>query len=1635
MNYSLTKTDSGYGDMPLFSLLVDQHSGSGKRKLSEEDLERMIFGQVVSKGTAPKLSVLPTAGMANYRISDNNLGSGSLKDKFKRNVLAIHTLKQLETTGRSATKEEQDILAQYVGWGGLSQAFDAHNTKWKNEYKTMRKILSQTEYQSAQESVLTAFYTPPVVIDAIYYAITRLGFSVGNLLEPALGVGNFFGRLPDALSGMRLYGAEPDSISSRIARQLYQSATVFNGGFEVLPFPDHFFDLAISNVPFGNFKIFDKDPKRNHFLIHDYFFIRALDKLRPGGVLAFITSKGTMEKADRSVREYICQHAELLGAIRLPNSVFKDQAGTVVTTDVLFLKKRDYLSPSADPWVHISMDPAGLPLNQYFVDNPHMILGDWVEISSQFGPDTACIAPKGFSLQSEIKKAIDTFTFDICPSVLPVDDVIDFTGVPADPSIHNFAYGVIDEIVYFRENSLMFKADASGKALDRIKGMITVRDSVRELLTLQLNDASDLQIEDGQNNLTLVYDQFVAAFGRINATSNQRAFSKDDSYWLLCSLEVFDEHNKFARKADIFTKRTIAKHIPVSHVDNAQDALTLSISEKGVIDFEYMEQLTDSDQDSIIEQLVGCIFLNPVTNIWETADAYLSGNIRTKLSIAELAAQRNPDFVVNVDALREVMPERLDASDIEVRLGATWVDASYIRDFIREVLQPASWLLDDGHIDVSYIPQTGSWSINGINADSGSNVFAFATYGTTRANGYRLLEASLNMKDIRIFDTIYHGDGSKQSILNHKETIIAQQKQDALKERFREWIFEDAIRREALVNLYNERFNSFRSREFDGRRLVLHGITPDISLRDYQLNAITRAIHGGNTLIAHAVGAGKTFEMTAIAMESIFLGIAKKCFFVVPNHLIGQWSREFLQLYPGANLLIARKKDFEKNNRKKFCSRIATGNYDAIVIGHSQFLRIPLSQERQIDFIQQEIDALIEGIAEAKREDGEHFTIKDMVRVKKSLEVKLESLLNSPKDGAVCFEELGIDRLFVDEAHEFKNLFLKTKMRNVAGLSVSDSQKAMDLFFKCRYMNELTDNKGVIFATGTPLSNSMTELYTMMRYLAYDQLVDLGIEHFDAWASIFAEQVTTTELSPEGKNYRLRTRLARFFNLPELLRLFKNFTDVCTADQLSLPIPVAIHENITLSPSPEQQAMLDDLVARAEQIRSGGVDASVDNMLKVTTDGKRLALDQRLMDNSLMESDTSKASTCASQIFDQWQASTSFLGTQLVFCDLSVPGKDGFNVYDCLKGHLVNLGIPDSEVAFIHDANTDTRKDDLFHRVRIGDVRVLIGSTAKMGCGTNIQNRLVALHHLDVPWRPADLEQREGRILRQGNMNQNVTIYRYITSESFDAYSWQIIENKQRFIGQVMTSRSPLRASDNVDDQALTYAEIKSLACGSPLIKEKIDLDIQMMKLREIKSNYDRQRYRLEDQISHALPQQILLKKDKLNKAVADKLLLEQQTTDVFSIVVNGARFSESTKAHHALLLQCDILKGEPFKKEFYIGNYCGFDLFIYRVNNAIICLLARNQLSYEIDLNRKANDNFERMNVLLNSCNQIILDSTQAIELLTERLASAKDEVVKPFEFKSQMEAVLNRLSELNAILSVDTKVISSSDDSVAAA
>ena len=1567
---------------------------------------------------------IPISDRNQFKITNDNLGEGSPREKFINNVEAIRVLKKCEEENRFATPQEQEILSKYVGWGGLPQAFDEKDSSWSNEYSILKNLLDEKEYSQARESTLTAFYTPPVVIRSMYKALENMGLKTGNILEPSCGVGNFIGMLPDSLEDCKLYGVELDSISGRIARQLYQKSTVAVQGYEDTNLPNSFFDVAVGNVPFGDFKVLDKKYDKHKFLIHDYFFAKTLDKVRPGGVIAFITSKGTLDKENPSVRKYIAQRADLLGAIRLPNNTFKANAGTEVTSDIIFLQKRDSITDIEPDWVYLGENDDGIKMNQYFIDNPEMILGNMEMISTRFGYDSACISDDE-KLEDKLERAISNIHAEV--KEYELDDIgEEDNSIEADLTVRNFSYTLIDDKIYFRENSRMYPQELAMTTENRVKGLIEIRDCVRTLLEYQTEDYPDEDIKREQVKLNQLYDRFTKKYGLINSRGNNSAFSNDSSYYLLCSLEILDENGNLARKADMFTKRTIKPKTEITSVDNANDALIVSLSEKARVDITFMQKLCNMDMDKMLKDLEGEIFNVPEygePNHWVTADEYLSGNVREKLKIAEHFAETDERFNVNVKYLKEVQPKDLNASEISVRLGSTWIPPEDIKVFIEYLLNPSNYACQN--INVHYNEATSEWWIEGKNYDK-YNIKATNTYGTGRASAYKIIEDSLNLKDTRIYDYYEDENGKRVAELNKKETAIAQAKQEQIKLAFEEWIWKDPERRERLTKFYNERFNSIRPREYDGSHISFDGMNPEITLRKHQVNAIARILYGGNTLLAHEVGAGKTFEMVAAAMESKRLGLCNKSLFVVPNHIVEQFGQEFLQLYPSANVLVTTKKDFETANRKKFCSRIATGDYDAIIISHSQFEKIPMSVERQVTIIQKQIEDITLGIQDLKNNNGERFSIKQMEKTKKSLETRLAKLNDtSRKDDVVTFEELGVDRIFVDEAHYYKNLFLYTKMRNVGGIAQTEAQKSSDLFMKCRYLDELTGGKGVIFATGTPISNSMVELYTMQRYLQYSELEKRHLQQFDAWASTFGETVTAIELSPEGTGYRAKTRFAKFFNLPELMALFKEVADIQTSEMLNLPVPKANYHNVVIEPSEIQKELVKDLSERAEKIRNRMVDSSVDNMLKITNDGRKLALDQRLTNDMLEDFEHSKVATCADNIYSIWDKTSEDKSAQLVFCDLSTPHNDGkFNVYDDLKTKLIDRGIPEEEIAFIHDANTDARKQDLFNKVRRGQVRVLIGSTQKMGAGTNCQDRLIALHDLDCPWRPSDLIQRSGRIIRQGNKNPEVDIYRYVTEGTFDAYLYQLVENKQRFISQIMTSKTPVRFAEDIDETALSYAEIKALAAGNPDIIEKTELDTQVAKLKLLKQNYLSEKYALEDKVIKYYPNEIKRLENRIEDMKEDIEVFNNNNTPDNSFEkmnIKGTDFTERKEAGEKIIEICKSMTNpEPLE----IGEYKGFKIILsFDTMDRKFYASMKNNLSYKTELGSDPSGNITRIDNALNGIETRLSSVENNLEDTKKNYESAKKEIEKPFPQEEELKTKSKRLDELNIKLNLNNK------------
>ena len=1567
-----------------------------------------------------------------FNLKENEVETVGKKERFRRNIMAIQLLKKCQEENRFATPEEQIILSKYVGWGGLSEAFDENNSAWATEYLELSSVLTPEEYASARESTLTAFYTPPEVITAIYKAMEQMGFKEGNLLEPSCGIGNFIGMLPDTMQDSKIYGVELDTISAGIAQQLYQKTTIAAQGFEETNLPDSFFDGVVGNVPFGDFKVSDKRYDKHKFLIHDYFFAKSLDKLRPGGVMALVTSKGTMDKETLAVRKYIAQRAELLGAIRLPNNTFKGNAGTEVISDILILQKRDRLIDIEPDWVHLDTDENGIKMNSYFVQHPEMILGEMKMVSGRFGMEATCVPYENADLAAQLDEAVANIHGEITEYEAEEELEEEDNSIPADPAVRNFSYTVVDDKIYYRENSRMTPVEVSATAENRIKGMIAIRNSVRTLIELQTEDYPDSEIKAEQERLNRLYDTFSGKYGLINSRANTSAFSQDSSFSLLSALEIIGEDGELERKADMFSKRTIKPHTPVTSVDTASEALAVSLGEKATIDMDYMMELSGKSENEIFEDLKGVIFLNPLYeygNSYEPkylmADEYLSGNVREKLKIAKNSAELYPeDYKVNVEALQKVQPKDLTASEISVRLGATWLPPDDVQEFIFHLLETpryAQW-----NIKVHFSPFTSEWNIEGKSYDKG-NVRAYNTYGTSRINAYKIIEETLNLKDVRIFDYIEDDEGRKKAVLNKKETAIAQSKQEMIKQEFQDWIWSDPERRERLCKSYNEKFNSVRPREYDGSHIIFNGMNPEIELREHQKNAVAHILYGGNTLLAHAVGAGKTFEMVAAAQESKRLGLCNKSLFVVPNHLTEQWAAEYLQLYPAANILVATKKDFETKNRKKFCGRIATGDYDAVIIGHSQFEKIPMSIERQRAILEQQLEEITGGIAELKRNRGENFSIKQLEKSKKSIKQKLDKLNDqTKKDDVVTFEELGVDRLFVDESHYYKNLYLYTKMRNVGGIAQTEAQKSSDLFMKCRYLDEITGGRGTVFATGTPISNSMVELYTIQRYLQYNTLVKNGLQHFDAWASTFGETITAVELTPEGTGYRAKTRFAKFYNLPELMAMFKEIADIKTADMLNLPVPEAKYHNIAVKPSEMQKEMVASLAERAEQVRGGGVDSSVDNMLKITNDGRKLALDQRMLNDMLPDFEGSKINACVDNIYRIWKENADKKSAQLVFCDLSTPKNDGtFSVYNDIRKKLIERGIPESEVKFIHEADTDMKKKELFQKTRKGEVRVLLGSTQKMGAGTNVQDKLIALHDVDCPWRPSDLEQRSGRIVRQGNENPQVEIYRYVTEQTFDAYLYQLVEGKQKFASQIMTSKSPVRSAEDIDETALSYAEIKMLATGNPYIKEKMDLDIQVQKLKMLKSNFLSEKYGLEDKVIKFYPQQIAYLKSRVEGLTKDVETAKSHPKPIdeqpLGMMVSGVSYSEKAKAGQAIINACKSMNSPD---AIPLGEYRGFQMELYfdTVQRNYVVKL-KGETSRDVPLGDDSHGNIVRIDNGIERFEEALADTENSLENTEKQFETAKQEIEKPFTKEEELRAKTARLDELNILLNMDKK------------
>lgn len=1630
--FSRTEFDRKVRENPMNEHLIVKEEPAEERNEKEPEPVVPAWEQ---KKKVKGFDLHPDVSMAErhtFNLRENEVETVGKKERFRRNIMAIQLLKKCQEENRFATPEEQIILSKYVGWGGLSEAFDENNSAWATEYLELSSVLTAEEYASARESTLTAFYTPPEVITAIYKAMEQMGFKEGNLLEPSCGIGNFIGMLPDTMQDSKIYGVELDTISAGIAQQLYQKTTIAAQGFEETNLPDSFFDGVVGNVPFGDFKVSDKRYDKHKFLIHDYFFAKSLDKLRPGGVMALVTSKGTMDKETLAVRKYIAQRAELLGAIRLPNNTFKGNAGTEVVSDILILQKRDRLIDIEPDWVHLDTDENGIKMNSYFVQHPEMILGEMKMVSGRFGMEATCVPYENADLAAQLDEAVANIHGEITEYEAEEELEEEDNSIPADPTVRNFSYTLVDDKIYYRENSRMTPVEMSATAENRIKGMIAIRNSVRTLIELQTEDYPDSEIKAEQERLNRLYDTFSGKYGLINSRANTSAFSQDSSFSLLSALEIIGEDGELERKADMFSKRTIKPHTPVTSVDTASEALAVSLGEKATIDMDYMMGLSGKSENEIFEDLKGVIFLNPLYeygNSYEPkylmADEYLSGNVREKLRIAKNSAELYPkDYKVNVESLQKVQPKDLTASEISVRLGATWLPPDDVQEFIFHLLETpryAQW-----NIKVHFSPFTSEWNIEGKSYDKG-NVRAYNTYGTSRINAYKIIEETLNLKDVRIFDYIEDDEGKKKAVLNKKETAIAQSKQEMIKQEFQDWIWSDPERRERLCKSYNEKFNSVRPREYDGSHIIFNGMNPEIELREHQKNAVAHILYGGNTLLAHAVGAGKTFEMVAAAQESKRLGLCNKSLFVVPNHLTEQWAAEYLQLYPAANILVATKKDFETKNRKKFCGRIATGDYDAVIIGHSQFEKIPMSIERQRAILEQQLEEITGGIAELKRNRGENFSIKQLEKSKKSIRQKLDKLNDqTKKDDVVTFEELGVDRLFVDESHYYKNLYLYTKMRNVGGIAQTEAQKSSDLFMKCRYLDEITGGRGTVFATGTPISNSMVELYTIQRYLQYNTLVKNGLQHFDAWASTFGETITAVELIPEGTGYRAKTRFAKFYNLPELMAMFKEIADIKTADMLNLPVPEAKYHNIAVKPSEMQKEMVASLAERAEQVRGGGVDSSVDNMLKITNDGRKLALDQRMLNDMLPDFEGSKINACVDNIYRIWKENADKKSAQLVFCDLSTPKNDGtFSVYNDIRKKLIERGIPESEVKFIHEADTDMKKKELFQKTRKGEVRVLLGSTQKMGAGTNVQDKLIALHDVDCPWRPSDLEQRSGRIVRQGNENPQVDIYRYVTEQTFDAYLYQLVEGKQKFASQIMTSKSPVRSAEDIDETALSYAEIKMLATGNPYIKEKMDLDIQVQKLKMLKSNFLSEKYGLEDKVIKFYPQQIAYLKSRVEGLTKDvetaKLHPKPIDEQPLGMMVSGVSYSEKAEAGQAIINTCKSMNSPD---AIPLGEYRGFQMELYfdTVQRNYVVKL-KGETSRDVPLGDDAHGNIVRIDNGIERFEEALTDTKNSLENTEKQFETAKQEIEKPFAKEEELRAKTARLDELNILLNMDKK------------
>ena len=1617
------------GDVSLRDITFQNNVGFPINRVEKIGYIQKLLEQEKTELPPEEKTEAPATDRHNFRITDDAIGIGGAKEKFRNNMVAINLLHELEIENRLATPEEQEVLSWYVGWGGLSMAFDEHNAAWAEEFKELYASLSPEEYRAAMESTLTAFYTPPVVIKAMYDALDRLGFLQGNILEPSCGTGNFFGLLPESMQNSKLHGVEIDSLTGRIAKQLYQKANIAIEGFEKTNLPDDHFDVVLGNVPFGEIRVNDSRYNAQKFLIHDYFFAKALDKVRAGGVVMFITSKGTMDKASPEVRKYIARRAVLLGAIRLPDNTFKANAGTEVTSDILILQKRDRVMDIEPDWVHLDTDENGVTMNRYFVEHPEMVLGEIKMESTRFGTfEPVCKARKDIPLSELLSNAVQRINGEIPELDNGVDEISDEQelSVPADPNVRNFSFTLVDGRVYFRENDRMQPASVSMTAENRIKGLIQIRDCVRKLIEYQTEDYPEEMIRTEQENLNRLYDVYTAKYGLINSRGNYLAFASDESYFLLCSLEVLDDEGNFKRKADMFTKRTIKPHREVTSVETASEALALSIGEKARVDLPYMEQLTGKTQAELVQDLQGVIFkvpnCEPVSYV--AADEYLSGNVRNKLTIAELAAKNDPELAVNVEALKKVIPKDLSAAEISVRLGATWIPQEDIQRFVMELLTPSSYAA--GRLKVRYTPINGDWFIENKSSDMG-NVKADSTYGTKRASAYRIIEDTLNLRDTRIFDYVYDEHGNKKAVFNAKETTAAQAKQEVIKQAFQDWIWKDPERRNRLVRYYNDTFNSVRPREYDGSHITFGGISPEITLRPHQVNAIAHILYGGNTLLAHKVGAGKTFEMVAAAQESKRLGLCQKSMFVVPNHLVGQWASEYLRLYPSANILVTTKRDFETGNRKKFCGRIATGDYDAVIIGHSQFEKIPMSIERQREQLEKQLDDIERGIDDVQASKGEQFTVKQLMKTRKAIKTKLEKLNDTKrKDTVIDFEQLGVDRLFIDESHFYKNLYLYTKMRNVGGIAQTEAQKSSDLFMKCRYLDEITGNRGTVFATGTPVSNSMVELYSVQRYLQYDTLAQNGLQHFDSWASTFGETVTALELAPEGTNYRAKTRFAKFYNLPELMQMFREVADIQTADMLKLPVPKVNYRNIKTKPSEIQTEMVASLAKRAEKVRARLVEPNIDNMLKITNDGRKLALDQRMIDPMLPDDPESKVNACVDNVYRIWEEHADTKATQLVFCDLSTPKNDGtFNVYDDMREKLIARGIPAEQIRFIHEATTDAQKKELFGKVRSGEVRVLFGSTPKMGAGTNVQDRLIAIHNLDCPWRPSDLEQRQGRIERQGNMFPEVEVYRYVTEQTFDAYLYQLVESKQKFISQIMTSKSPVRSAEDVDEVALSFAEVKMLATGDARFKEKMDLDIQVSKLRVLKQSYLSEHYDLEDRVLKYYPQTIKEYEERIAGYENDAALVEQhkpQGEDKFCpMTLKGMTYTEKADAGEMLLAIC---KDYPMSAATEIGSYRGFRIEIYYDTvNAHYCMNLCGKAKHKVDLGSDALGNLTRIeNELSKLPARLEAAKTKKAETIAQ-LETAKEEIKKPFAFEDELKEKTERLNALNIELNLNEK------------